>query len=321
MSPFPRMLQKSFKSFKRIGSLHSFKKEDLYGRRFHWQVLGVSHSLADDYQYICLRLDWFRLWMVVLSVYCGFALFFAYLTTRLIESEDEHFSGDISPSTSIFEQAFWLSMGHLISIGYGYWTPVSCGANILVNIQFFLGILLSALLLGIVVTKASLPSVKLVFSKNCIITTRNGVRHFMFRVANTRGNLLVAPDIRLSSFSLVNTKEGESVWVAEPLEVVGPPVMAPAFNIVHKITESSPLWKYTNEELVQKDYSISLVATDNHTFQTLYAAKYYQGNNDVLCNVRFSDVLKRKGDLRIMDFRRFNDVEPVKTIIGDDQKH
>jgi len=216
------------------------------------------------------------------------------------------------PSMSVFEQSFWLSVGHLVSVGYGHLQPVSCVANIIVTIQFFLGILLSAILLGVVVTKASMPSVKLIFSNNCLITTRNGIRHFMFRVANTRGNLLIAPEIQLSVFSHTETREGEDVWVAQPLEIAGPPVLSPVFNLYHKITESSPLWEFTNEELKKKQYSISLVATDRHTFQTLYAAKLYKGMTDLLCDVHFSDAIQKQGKVLIMDVRNFNAVEPYK---------
>ena len=309
----PRLLQNSVQSFKKLGSCNMLKKEDLYGRQYEWRVLGVCHTLADDFQYGCLRLDWLRLWGLVLGVYFSFALFFAALTIRLLHAEHEHFTGELLPTMSLFEQAFWLSMGHLISVGFGHLQPISTSANILVTAEFLLGILLSAMLLGAVVSKATLPSVRLVFSKKCLLMRRNGVRHFMFRVGNTRGNLLVAPDVRLSSFTHVETEEGESIWVAEPLEVVEPPVMAPAFNVVHKIDESSPLFSQSDEELLKKDYSISLTATDNHTFQTLYVAKYYTGETDCLTDVRFSDVLKREGNVRIMDLSKFNNVEPYRS--------
>eukprot|EP00210_Caulerpa_lentillifera_P004943 g4717.t1 len=173
-----------------------------------------------------------------------------------------------------------------------------------------MGILLSAILLGVVVTKASLPSIKLVFSDVCIITRRNGVHHFIFRVANTRGNLLVSPDIRLCSFSHTNTEEGESIFVAQPLDVIEPPVMAPSFNVVHKIDESSPLAKFSDKELQEKDYAVSLVATDSHTYQTLYARKHYPGES-ILSNVRFSDILKRDGNIRILDFSKLNNTEMI----------
>eukprot|EP00210_Caulerpa_lentillifera_P004942 g4716.t1 len=301
------------KSVKRLNTLRSFRRSDEQARDIEWRVLGVHHSFTDDFQYICLRLDWFRLWTVVLGVYTAFALFYAILTYRLVTSTSrEHFSGELSDDLSIFEQCFWLSVGHLVSIGYGPLQPISCVANFLVTVEFFMGILLSAILLGVVVTKASLPSIKLVFSDVCILTRRNGVRHFIFRVANTRGNLLVSPDIRLCSFSHTNTEEGESIFVAQPLDVIEPPVMAPSFNVVHKIDESSPLAKFSDKELQEKDYAVSLVATDSHTYQTLYATKYYSGDV-ILSNVRFSDVLKRDGNIRILDFSKLNNTE----MIGD----
>ena len=47
----------------------------------------------------------------------------------------------------------------------GRQTPQTRGGYIVSTVEQFVGLLLSALLLGVVVTKASIPSAKLVFSK------------------------------------------------------------------------------------------------------------------------------------------------------------
>ena len=50
--------------------------------------------------------------------------------------------------------------------------PGSTRANLLATTEHFVGILMSSVLLGIVVTKASLPSANLVFSSRVLFTTR-----------------------------------------------------------------------------------------------------------------------------------------------------
>ena len=68
-------------------------------------------------------------------------------------------------------------------------------ASAVTSLEHFAGILLSSILLGLVVAKASLPSSKLVFSKAMLVTPRNGVPKLIARVCNTRGNYLLNPEV------------------------------------------------------------------------------------------------------------------------------
>lgn len=101
-----------------------------------------------------------------------------------------------------------------------------------------------------VVTKASIPTPRIVFSNVCLITQRNGIPHLIIRVGNTRGNYLLHPDIRVTCFKKNVTVEGESIFQVEKLEINEPPVMAPMFNIAHKMTENSPIADITQEEVL-----------------------------------------------------------------------
>jgi hypothetical protein len=51
-------------------------------------------------------------------------------------------------------------------------SPETTLAYALCTTEHFCGLILSSLLLGVVVTKASIPTGKIVFSKVCLITTR-----------------------------------------------------------------------------------------------------------------------------------------------------
>jgi inward rectifier potassium channel len=59
------------------------------------------------------------------------------------------------------------------------------------------GILLAAVLLGVLVTRASIPSARVVFSDVCLLTSRNGEPMLIIRIGNTRGNFLLNPEIRV----------------------------------------------------------------------------------------------------------------------------
>jgi inward rectifier potassium channel len=106
--------------------------------------------------------------------------------------------GDTPAGMAHAEACFWFSSNNLITIGYGNLVPASRVAAALTSLEHFVGILLSSILLGLVVAKASLPSAKLVFSKAMLVTPRNGVPKLIARVCNTRGNYLLNPEARPS---------------------------------------------------------------------------------------------------------------------------
>eukprot|EP00803_Ostreobium_quekettii_P008872 evm.model.scf_301.8 EVM.evm.TU.scf_301.8 scf_301:87517-89785(-) len=279
-----------------------------------WVVRGVKRTLADDFQHMAIEMAWPNLCALVASVYMAVSLVFAMGFFALLRSDRSNFSGQLNPAMTDFEECFWMSVAHVVTIGYGGLLPASRLAYLCATLEHFMGILLSALLLGIVVTKASLPAAKIVFSDVVMCTTRDGAPVLIFRVANTRGNFLVNPDIRVSAFKQVKTAEGEEVWIGSALAIQQPPVMAPCFNMVHKINRDSPLFGMSPEEVLEAVGSISasIGATDIHSLQTLYATKLWSVN-DIRLRQRFADVLKGDGSgPRILDMRDFNKYMPIK---------
>jgi hypothetical protein len=62
---------------------------------------------------------------------------------------------------------------------------------------FHAGVLMGAVLLGVLINKASIPSARVVFSDVCLLTSRNGEPVLILRIGNTRGNFLLNPEIRV----------------------------------------------------------------------------------------------------------------------------
>lgn len=56
---------------------------------------------------------------------------------------------------------------------------------------------MSAAVLGVLVNRAAIPQARVVFSDQCLLTSRNGEPVLILRVGNTRGNFLLNPEIRL----------------------------------------------------------------------------------------------------------------------------
>lgn len=316
ISALPRKLVRAISSRKLLPigleSASNFAKDGKDRTSRSWRVLGIQRTLADDFQHMCLELDWLPLIMLILVVYSFFSVLFGVAFFGLL-SAGAPFVGDWTFSSRV-EDCLWMSVTNLVTIGYGSLTPGSRPGYILATVEHFVGILLSAILLGIVVSKASLPTSRIVFSDHIIFTTRNGEPTVIFRVGNTRGNFLLNPEVRVSYFRRLETIEGESVWTGTRLEFEEPPQLAPAFNLAHKVTEDSPLYGMTQEDLQNAggDLSVVLGATDDHSLQTLHARKLYTKEN-VMFNMRFGDVLaKDSNGKKMVNFERFHDVIPLE---------
>eukprot|EP00803_Ostreobium_quekettii_P008836 evm.model.scf_195.1 EVM.evm.TU.scf_195.1 scf_195:9999-11709(-) len=282
-----------------------------------WTVLGVKRCIADDFQHMGIEMEWPNLCAFVASVYMAVSLVFALGFYYLLKSGGHHLTGELSGQMTEFEECFWTSVANVVTIGYGTLVPASRAAYTLATLEHFAGILMSALLLGIVVTKASIPTSKIVFSDVMLMTKRNGVPVLIFRVANTRGNFLLSPDIRVSFFKHVATKEGEQVCIGSTLEFTQPPVMAPCFNLVHRINKDSPLYGMSYDDILQSDGNISasMGATDDQSLQNLYARKMWSVRENLKYDQRFVDVLKgQKGQKcsKVLDMENFHKYIPIK---------
>jgi hypothetical protein len=59
------------------------------------------------------------------------------------------------------------------------------------------GIIMGAAVLGVLINRATIPQARVVFSDNCLLTSRNGGPCLILRIGNTRGNFLLNPEIRI----------------------------------------------------------------------------------------------------------------------------
>ncbi|CAL8465349.1 g4884 [Coccomyxa elongata] len=225
-----------------------------------------------------------------------------------------------SAHLSLPEACFWLSVTNLTTIGYGSISPETRLAYVLCTVEHFAGIMMSSLLLGIVFAKASMPTTKTAFSRVCLITARNGVPHLLIRIGNTRGNFLLHPEIRVSYFHRLVTKEGEVTFKGRRCEVTDPTAVAPSLIIAHEIDEASPLHNLTSEDIAAAEGAIfvSVSATDDNSKQSVIARTIFR-SSDILWNRRFQDVLVQKDWRQFVDFTRFHDTVPIteQPLAGD----
>jgi len=218
-----------------------------------------------------------------------------------------------------FADAFFFSVQTMATIGYGRMVPRTFLANALVTLETLTGLLGLAMVTGLVFAKFSRPTTRVLFSRVAVIGRRDGVRAFMFRMANERGNNIVEAQVHVALARQEVTTEGESVRRFHDLELARRlnPIFPNTWTVIHPITEASPLHGATAASLAAEEARIvvSVVGLDESYAQTVHARHSYAAE-DIVWNARFADVVVREpdGEVRI-DYARFHDVVPVVTCV------
>jgi inward rectifier potassium channel len=266
-------------------------------------------SPLTDLYYFLLTSSWSALFGLMLCTYLGTNALFAalYFVDGGIENA--------RPGS--FLDAFFFSVQTMATIGYGKMTPSSTFANGLVAFEALFGLVAFALATGLMFAKFSQPRARVLFSRYAVVTTRDGARSLMVRLANERTTGLVEATVRLSLVRDDKTPEGESLRRIHSLHLTraSTPFFALSWTAVHPIDASSPLHGATKESLDAQQAGIvaSLVGMEEGTGQTVNARHTWSAA-DIRFEHRFVDILvDLEGGRRGMDMARFHDVEPART--------
>jgi inward rectifier potassium channel len=208
--------------------------------------------------------------------------------------------------------AFFFSVQTLATIGYGSMYPQTLYANVLVAIESTIGILALPIVTGLVFAKFARPTARIVFSDRAIVTVRDGVPSFTFRLANLRRNQIVEARARVVLARQETTPEGERIRrIRElPLERSESPLFALTWVVVHRIMAESPLAGATAATLAESDAEIivSVVGIDETLSQTVHARWSYLAD-EIVWGGRYADVLFQLPDgRRRVDYTRFQDI-------------
>jgi inward rectifier potassium channel len=214
-----------------------------------------------------------------------------------------------------FADAFFFSVQTLGTLGYGVMAPRTLYTNILVTAESFAGILIIALFAGMIFARFSRPFARVVFSKNAVVTTFDGVLTLMFRAANQRGNFILDASATVSLAGNYTTREGDHIRRFQELKLVrsSNPLFALSWTVMHPIDKSSPLHNLGIAEMIEHDMQIvvMLSGTDETIADRIYA-RYSYTPEEILWHRRFVDVVSvTPGGLRMVDLVHFHDTEEL----------
>ncbi|XP_031419903.1 ATP-sensitive inward rectifier potassium channel 12-like [Clupea harengus] len=227
-----------------------------------------------------------------------------------------------------FVGAFLFSVETQTTIGYGYRCvteecPVAVAA---VVAQCIFGCVVDTVMVGTIMVKMVRPKKRaqtLLFSHHAVVALRDGKLCLMWRLGNMRKSHIVEAHVRAQLIRPFVTAEGEYL----PLEQVDLDVgydegldrlflVAPQV-VVHEITEGSPLYDMTEDDVAQGDFEIVVILEGmvEATAMTAQARSSYLPH-EILWGHRFAPMLYERNGRYLVDYARFNETYDVPDMSG-----
>jgi inward rectifier potassium channel len=276
------------------------------GEKFEIVRLGRKHHLFGDLYVNLISMPW------ILLIGC-IAVF--YLLSNLIFAEIYYLNKDGIENARMFSDMFFFSVQTMATIGYGQMVPLDFLTNSLVTVEAFWGLAFFAFITGLVFSKFSRPTAKVLFSDVAVVSDFQGMPHLKIRMANQRDNRIVDAKANLYMLHDLVTKEGYSIRQIHDLKLVRDhtPLLSLTWTLMHPIDDDSPLKGLDSQTLCKMgdEIIVALVGLDETLSQTIYAHHSYIAE-EIVYDAFFEDVLTRDEARVQVDYSLFHTVKMIE---------
>lgn len=228
----------------------------------------------------------------------------------------QHLAG-IVPKSPIenFVQTFFFSCQTFSTVGYGRISPVGYGITAVAAFEGFLGPLSFALATGLLFGRFAKPTAYLKFSENALIAPYQDITALMFRMAPYKNTTLLDAETKVNLAMSVE-ENGKMVNKFFPLTLEFSTVTALtlSWTIVHPINETSPLYKFTEEDFKNTRGEILVfVKAFDDMFSNIVVARTSYIFSEVVFGAKFKPMYYRsnEGDKTILDLEKLNAYNPA----------
>ncbi|HEX7644924.1 MAG TPA: ion channel [Burkholderiaceae bacterium] len=264
-------------------------------QRWHW---------SDTYHTV-LRLSWPRFFLLVVCIYLGVNLLFATLYWLVPGTI-------VNTRPGSFADLFFFSIETLATVGYGVMSPGSIYGHLVASTEIVLGMLVTAVMTGLMFARFSRPTARVLFARHMVVTMFNGTPTLMVRVANERNNMILEASVRVTLIRRERTLEGELFYRVYDLKLDRDrsSAFALSWTIMHRIDETSPLHNKTAEDLVLDDavFHVAITGQDETLNDTVHARELYEPD-DIVFGSHYADILfEPETGKWAIDFSKFHDV-------------
>jgi inward rectifier potassium channel len=274
-------------------------------RRFITQ--GLEANLWTDFYFNAMTVTWPRFFAWLAAIFVVLNLIFAEIYSFGAEP-----IANARPGS--FSDLFFFSVETTSTVGYGDMHPQSMYGHLVATAENFVGLVLLAVMTGLVFARFSRPRARLIYADNPVITRHNGLLTMMVRVANARNNFITDASAKLWVIRGEQSTEGRRFTRFLPLRLERNenPVFALTWTLLHVIDEVSPLYGMSAADIETSDmnFVVSITGLDETSAQRVHSRKPYPAQS-VKVGHEFVDVISVDEDgMRRIDYAKLHLTRP-----------
>jgi inward rectifier potassium channel len=210
---------------------------------------------------------------------------------------------------------FFFSVETITTLGYGEMYPQTTYGHLVSTTESFTGLVLLAIMAGLVFARISRPRARLVFARYAVVAPHNGVPTLMFRMANARSTFISEAAAKTWMIGPSVSQEGRRFVSFQPMRLIKSenPTLALSWILFHPINADSPLFGMSEETLLASEinFVVSIVGFDETSGQSVHARDVIAAQ-DILFGREYEDIVWLDGDgLRHIDYAKIDSTRPV----------
>jgi inward rectifier potassium channel len=296
-----------------LGSKYQEGSKRLMNKDGSFNVIkqGIPGNLRDTYQTL-IAMSWTKFLLISLAFIFGLNLVFALIYVGI---GVEDLAGDKEGSFwQNLSEAFFFSFQTFTTVGYGRISPVGKLLNFVAVFEASTGLMVFAIITGLLYGRFSRPSIRLLYSDKALIAPYKDGWGFMFRIVNLRKNLLL--DTGATVAMTVHHKEGNESkrrYFRLDLEISRIDYFAANWTLVHQIDKNSPFNQLDLNNLRSSEFEIiiQIKAFDNSFGQHVHSRNSYT-QDEIVVGAKFKPATRvdKEGNV-ILPIEEFHDYELV----------
>ena len=243
---------------------------------FNIKRIGGGISSINTFHYL-INISWTKFLLIVFAGFISVNFFFAILYH--LAGIENLVNAQVQDGLQSFLNTFFFSVQTFATVGYGGMHPTGITSNLIASIESMIGILSFALATGLLYGRFSKPSAKISFSNKAIITSFKDGKALMFRIANTRPNVMMEMEANaMMTYLEKSNSQFTRKYYPLKLEIKFIHFFPLPWTIVHQIDEESPLFGKTESDLkeLEAELLVMIKGFDDSFSQTVITRNSYK---------------------------------------------
>jgi inward rectifier potassium channel len=264
---------------------------------------GLERDLWKDVYHNAMTASWPALMGALAAAFLALNFFFALIY-------DLGAAPIANARRDSFADLFFFSVETTSTVGYGDMHPQTTYGHIVATAENFVGLMLLAMMTGLVFARISRPRARIIFARYPVVSQHNGAPTLMFRLANARGNFISEATAKLWMIGATVSEEGRRIVTFQPMRLIKSenPTLALSWILFHPIDADSPLFGMDEHSLIASEinFVVSLVGFDETSGQTVHARDTFAAQ-DVRFGHEFVDIISIDDHgMRHIDYAKLN---------------